>query len=440
MAIHKLSEAKIAKLKDGKYGDGGGLWLQVSNNGAGKSWYFRWKDRQTGQGRVMGLGAIYKVDIAQARDLAKAQWQLINAGLDPVAVRDGAKLDQAHKQRLVKTVNETIDAFLDAKVMLRNRSPWTKRQAVMILKIARDTIGDLPIQKIDTNKILDTVGIRTMWKEKHPTAAVLLSYLHRLFSYAITNKYFVGENPARWTDHLEHVLPAHRDMHRTVHYEAISYKEIGRFMQEVRGYQDRSYRDSGHPVSMLLLEYIILTGCRISEARLAKWSHIDRTNLIWTVPEENHKIGAHTGEPVLRPITKPMLAVLDEMKRRYPDHTLGDLIFPSYWHGRTAAPFNTSSMVPLLHRSLKTTITVHGFRSTFTDWCRANGYPKELYDAQTGHVVGDVTHRAYARDQLIDQRRPMMEHWGQWCAQPAPKPVEGANIENFVERKKRAAP
>jgi integrase len=207
----------------------------------------------------------------------------------------------------------------------------------------------------------------------------------------------------------------------------------------LRSYEDRSFRRTGHPDIALILEYIVLTACRVSEARLATWGHIDRPNLIWTVPAKNHKSGARTGEPILRPISKAMLAVLDEMDRRYPQHTAETFIFPRYYRG-VATAFNVGSFEAFVRRSLKYDITTHGFRTTFTEWCRADGrWPKPLYDAQTGHVVGNAVAQAYARDQLVDQRRPMMEKWAKYCSQPAPAPIGGTNIEDFEDRRRKTA-
>jgi integrase len=212
----------------------------------------------------------------------------------------------------------------------------------------------------------------------------------------------------------------------------------------------RSYRDPSaalratdpYPNSALCLEFIVFSGCRTGEARLATWDHIDRRNLIWTVPPENHKMGNHTDKPIFRPISKPMLAVLGEMERRYPDHAADAPIFPSPQVGRHGgfSPYNRMTVAGLVRKlDWPATFTAHGFRSTFTDWCRANGYEKHLYDAQTGHVVGNQVAQAYGRDQLVDQRRPMMEAWGQYCSQPTPEPiVEGTNIESFAHFRRKA--
>ncbi|WP_296943849.1 Arm DNA-binding domain-containing protein [uncultured Massilia sp.] len=67
--IEKLSPLEVSKkTKPGYYGDGAGLWLQVSPTGS-KSWIFRYTI--AGKQREMGLGPFHAVSLAEARTKAK---------------------------------------------------------------------------------------------------------------------------------------------------------------------------------------------------------------------------------------------------------------------------------------------------------------------------------------------------------------------------------
>jgi integrase len=446
MATEKHSANWYAKLtKNGMYGDGGNLWLQVTNGGAGKSWVFRWTERGTGRDRVMGLGSLFDVDVDEARDLAWTYRRQLKAGKDPKVERDGAALDAAIAEGRAKTVREVFDEWYEAKIA--HRSHHTRKQVVRrIIRYVLPTIGDMPIQKVDSKTILDTVGLRRLWMEQNPTAVHLHSFMKRMFSFAIASKYYQGENPVAWVDRLEHVLPASKDVHKVTHCAALSYKDVGRFLEAIRRYEDRSIRKTGHLTVTLLLEFVVLSGVRISEARLATWGEIDEGTAIWTVPpyREGHKVGDITGEPHLVPITKPMWAVLREMQRRYPNPAPDALIFPSprsaehVWHsGNTRTPFDVGSVRLFISKSLKwnVDITTHGFRSTFLNWAKANGWSKELRDLQIGHLVRGKVDQAYETDPLVNQRRPMMEAWGEYCSAPAPEPVEAGNVEWLAERR-----
>ncbi len=60
----------------------------------------------------------------------------------------------------------------------------------------------------------------------------------------------------------------------------------------------------------------------------------------------------------------------------------------------------------------------HGFRSTFRDWAgetRAEG--REVVEAALAHSIKDKAEAAYARSDLLEKRRPLMDAWAEHCAQ-----------------------
>jgi integrase len=72
-------------------------------------------------------------------------------------------------------------------------------------------------------------------------------------------------------------------------------------------------------------------------------------------------------------------------------------------------------MWELVHSNL----TVHGFRSTFRDWCaERTNFPREIAEAALGHVVGDETERAYRRGDALEKRRRLMDAWARYCMKP----------------------
>ncbi|MCB1415127.1 MAG: DUF4102 domain-containing protein, partial [Nitratireductor sp.] len=74
-ATNKLTTVKIDGLTErGRYGDGGGLWLNVTHTG-GKSWVYRWTKR--GHVRELGLGPYPVVSLAKARKKAFEYRQMI---------------------------------------------------------------------------------------------------------------------------------------------------------------------------------------------------------------------------------------------------------------------------------------------------------------------------------------------------------------------------
>jgi integrase len=467
----KLTAAKIAKAAR-DIGDGNGLWLQI--RGDSRYWMFRWKDRQTGKDRNVGLGPLRVYDIQDARAWAVECQKLLWAKRDPKAERDDAREKEAHALGLVRTVDQVIDEFIDQMVNLPKRSRHTKDQATYFLGLVRKTIGSLPIAKIDTKMILETAGLAKMWKENNPSGKMLLSVLSRLFYFAKTNGYYKGHNPAQWKGHLQFRLAPSRDLHRSARRPSVPWQEIPRFMEllrnrtdkrghkkppareyykfskeerDLKAAQQREWREKhdknkgwGRTTVSWWLEFIILTGARVDEVRMATWNEIDKNNRIWACPPEHHKIGNQTGEPIFRPITDAMMTVLDEMQRRFPDTKPDALIFPNVLRGKIV-PFNEGAPYDFIKHVLKWPgTTVHGFRRTLKEWARQRGAPgwADLVEFQLGHDVGTRTDKAYAEYTMLDQRKPVMDAWSQYCSQPPREPNKGTNIENLTEYRRKA--
>ena len=57
----------------------------------------------------------------------------------------------------------------------------------------------------------------------------------------------------------------------------------------------------------------------------------------------------------------------------------------------------------------------HGFRTSFCGWTRAQGWPDDLGEIGLAYVDEDRMRAAYARDDLLEERCPMMEAWATWC-------------------------
>jgi integrase len=433
MAIHKLSDKFVTKVaKDGGYGDGGNLWLQVTNKGAGKSWLFRWTVPGTRRERVMGLGPLHTVDIDQARDVALACRKLLAAGKDPLAERVGAKLEAQIKAGSARTVQDVHNEFYDAKI--KHLSPSGRESFTEILRRhALGKIGGMPIAKVTRATIFDTVGLRELWERRHPTAEQLLSYLQRMFKFAIASGYREGPNPLDW-DTIQHMLPDRKRVHKAKHHATLPWEQIPAFMRDLRAYKDRSVRhrfDEHHPTRAYWLEFVVLSGVRVSEARSATWDEFeDITGTIptWRVPTEHHKIGHITGQPHIVPVSRRMQEILIEMGLRQDGIAPGQLVFPSPYESknprarraRSVRPFDVGSANTFIRGCLKwdVHITAHGFRQTFTNWAVAAGMPPSLIEFQVGHIPQGKVAQAYHTDPQVEARRPWMEDWGKFCSLP----------------------
>src|SRR4029077_10413865 len=94
----------------------------------------------------------------------------------------------------------------------------------------------------------------------------------------------------------------------------------------------------------------------------------------------------------------------------------GSLVF----EGRHGKPLSRSAVAELVPRGA----TIHGFRSSFRDWCgEEKSFPRERAEAALAHVSGDATERAYRRGDALGKRRKLMEAWAAFC-----EPKESSNV------------
>jgi Arm DNA-binding domain len=110
MRLNKLSAGKVAALNEpGLYGDGGGLWLQVTpaaDGGVTKQWVARYMI--AGRARKMGLGSLATFSLAEVRERARQVRQQVADGIDPIearlAARDALRKEEAARKSLALTL------------------------------------------------------------------------------------------------------------------------------------------------------------------------------------------------------------------------------------------------------------------------------------------------------------------------------------------------
>ena len=60
----------------------------------------------------------------------------------------------------------------------------------------------------------------------------------------------------------------------------------------------------------------------------------------------------------------------------------------------------------------------HGFRSSFRDWAaERTDHPRAVVEAALAHTVKDQTEAAYARSDLFERRRHLMDDWAGYLAE-----------------------
>jgi integrase len=390
--IGKLTSLSVRQARRrGLYGDGGGLFLQVSESGA-KSWVFRFK--KADRLRVMGLGPAHTITLAEARDRARDCRKLRLDGIDPIearrAERAQAKLDAAK----AVTFAECADAYITAhKAGWRNPKHAAQWPATLATYV-NPTFGVLPVQAIDT--ALVTRVMEPIWTKKPETASRVRGRIESILDWATARGYRQGENPARWRGHLENLLPRRSKVRRVEHHAALPYSELSAFMLALRQQEG---------VAARALELTILTAARTGEVIGARWEEINIAERLWSVPAERMKAGREHRVP----LCGKALEIVEEMRA-----IGGNFIFPG---GKRGKPLSNMAMTMLLRRMGHGDQTVHGFRSTFRDWAaERTNFPAEVAEMALAHAVTDKVEAAYRRGDLFEKRRALAEAWAKFCA------------------------
>ena len=400
--IGKLTALAVDKAKRrGYYGDGGGLFLQVSAVGS-KSWVFRFKD--AGRLREMGLGATHTIGLAEARETARECRRLRLNGIDPIEARNVARAQARLAAATATTFKDCAERYI-ASHKAGWRSPTHAAQWPSTLgRYVYPVFGPLPVQAVDVGLVLK--ALEPIWTAKPETANRVRGRIESVLDWATARGYRQGENPARWRGHLENLLPGKSKVRRVKHHAALPYAEIGDFMARLRA-QDG--------VAARALEFTILTAARTREVIGAKWSEINVTERLWTVPAERMK----SGREHRLPLSDAALNILEQMQAIRQD----DFVFPGGW---TRRPISNMAMAMTLRRMGRGDLTVHGFRSSFRDWAaERTGFPTEVAEMALAHSVSDKVEAAYRRGDLFDKRRRLMQAWASYCTS---KPAMGTVI------------
>jgi integrase len=392
-AIGKLTALAVDRAKRrGYYGDGGGLFLQVSASGA-KSWVFRFKE--FGRLREMGLGPTHTVSLAEARQKALECRRLRLDGRDPIETRKAARRQARLDTAKAMTFKQCAEGYIAAhKAGWRNpkhASQWPATLGTYVYPI----FGGLPVQAVDVGLVMK--ALEPIWTAKAETAGRVRGRIEAVLDWATSRSYRRGENPARWRGHLENLLPKKAKVHRVEHHAALPYGQIGAFMGELRLQEGIAAR---------ALEFAILTVARSGEVIGTRWYEFDLAERVWTVPGERMKAGREHRVP----LSDATLAILEELMKVH--H--GDVVFPG---GKAGRPISNMAMLMLLRRMGRGDLTAHGFRSTFRDWAaERTGFPAEVAEMALAHVVGDKVEAAYRRGDLFQKRRQLMDAWARHCA------------------------
>jgi len=390
--IGKLTALDVSRAKRrGYYNDGGGLYLLVGSTGS-KSWVFRFRDGA--RLREHGLGPLHTIGIAEAREKARACRHMRLDGIDPIEARKTArakaKLESAKAMTFQQCAERYIASHKAGWRSLKHAEQWSNTLATYVYPM----FGDLPVKVIDVGLVMK--ALEPIWTKKPETASRVRGRIEAVLDWGTARGYRQGENPARWRGHLESLLPKKTNVHAVKHHVALPYDELPEFMIELRQQEGIAAR---------ALEFLILTTARTGEVRFARWDEIYLPTRTWIIPAE--RIKTKTEHRV--PLSHHATLILDQMAAA----RQGPLVFPGAYGGRS---MSNAAMLRVLAAMSRKGLTVHGFRSTFSDWCaEQTAFPAEVREMALAHTVSDKVEAAYRRGDLFAKRRQLAEAWARFA-------------------------
>ncbi|WP_448140429.1 tyrosine-type recombinase/integrase [Sphingopyxis fribergensis] len=394
-----LTALKVSKARPGVHCDGKGLLLKVSPHGA-KSWVLRVQHQ--GRRRDFGLGSIDWVSLADARASAATLRADIKRGIEPI--QRITQREQAATRVIVPTFEQAARRCYDAL-----KEGWDdKRRKNWLTSLENHIfprIGNKPVDSIDSAVVRDALA--PIWLEIPDTSRRILQRITAVLDFAHIQKWREAETSLRT---VTKGLPRQTD--RSRHFDAMPFDDVPAFVRRLIVEPTTITRDA--------LRFLIYTAARSNEVRGAIWPEIDLEKAIWSIPAERMKARVAHQVP-LPPQAVELLRV--HWRARRSDEALVFSI-------KGTKPLSDMTLSQALRKMITDKATVHGFRSSFTDWAsERTNFPKEVADKALAHQVPDKVEAAYRRTVFFDKRRKLMTAWAKFLHGPAPERDRSLSVD-----------
>lgn len=374
-----LTALKVKNAKPGRHVDGRGLCLLVKPSGV-RTWLLRMQ--KDGRRRDYGLGSALDVSLAEARDAAAALRRQVREGADPVAER--------RRGRKVVPSFETAarDCYETLKEGWKNRryANWISSLENHVFPL----IGTRPVDQVDSVVVVEVLS--PIWLEIPETARRIFQRIGVVLDFAHIKGWLPDEVSLR---SVRKGLP--RQSGKSEHLEAMPYADVPALMQKLAVASPTTGRDA--------LRFTIYNAVRSNETRFAVWTEFDLDKAVWTIPGKRMK----AGETHVVPLSAPAVALL---RKRWSERTSDTgLVFSNDGE----KPISDMTMTKLLRDDGIKRVTVHGFRSAFTDWAaEKTRFPKEVADKALAHKLPNQVEAAYRRTDFFEKRRNLMARWAEY--------------------------
>ncbi len=388
-----LTAIKVKNLKlPGRYGDGNALYLNIAPGGS-KSWVQRIS--VDGKRRDLGLGGYPTVSLAEARDQAVANKRAVRQGDNPVSAKKtnsqaGKKAAPAPGIPTLRDAASIVHSLNGARwESAKTKNNWWQRAERYVFP----AIGDMPVDRVGRTEVLEI--LTPVWTAKPETARRLRLIIKTVMAWAMAYEY-VTVNPAG--EVIDAALPSMPKVR--AHFRALPYPEVGMAIEAVEA-------STSFPATKLCFRFLVLTAVRSAEARYATWDEIDSDNAIWTIRGSRTK----TRKEHRVPLSSGAMEVLSKAQE-LPTYGSVPYIFPNDLTPNKSLSENALSY---MLRRVGIPAVVHGFRSSFRDWAAENTDASfAVMELALAHGVGSGVVQSYARSDLLQRRRELMQEWSDY--------------------------
>jgi integrase len=331
-----------------------------------------------------------RVSLAQASAKAHELRKQIAAGICPIAVKRNAKTEQT-------TFKEAADEWIAV-----HKPSWKggdkgsqMNNARALLHNHGKALANKRVSEITPDMV--EAALKPLWSQTPAQARRALAMWERVFNLCKAKGWRQGQNPCEWRGLFEFRFPRQRRADRG-HYAALPYEEMPEFMKALRQRQERA-------TGAVALEFLILTCARSGEVFGMTWDEIDFEKKLWSLTAGRTKQGrAHTV-----PLSARALAILEQQKQY---RNGSEFVF----NGRQRTQLTNKVMLNVLH-NMGLEYCVHGFRSTFRDYMgNETAFAREPVEHCLAHRLGNSVELAYRRQDSLNKRRVIMDHWAEYCA------------------------
>ncbi|NQY00593.1 MAG: tyrosine-type recombinase/integrase [Flavobacteriaceae bacterium] len=347
-----------------------GFGIRVAPSGR-KTWFYLYSQNRIQ--RRMSLGYYPKVSLAQAVAVYHKFKERVLLGFDPLEERN------QHKKAVfgTPTILELIQSYIEYGRKTNKASVEEERKSLeryIIPKLGKKKIID--VEPKELSKVFHHIVVN---REAPVTAQRLYSYTRRLFNYAADMGLMRRrDNPC--LDIKLNIKKNKRDRH-------LSPTEIYKFWHRL----DKILMAD---ITRLALKFMLVTLARGCEVRHMRWSDIDFSERIWTLPKTKN---GHTHRIYLGDIA---LQILDKVKKHPKD---SEYVFGSAgsYHSskksqKILKPMSGRTLCQPLNRhssdfDIKKRFTPHDLRRTGATIIAGLFGRRDLVKMCLNHVSSDVT-------------------------------------------------